>query len=118
MRIAFINTLDMSGGAAIVTQRLMKKLNEVYGSENYLLVKEKKGNTNNTHQILSSQVEINAEKIIERISRSLGLLYQFFPFSSRSMLKAVGLFKPDIINLHNTQGGYFATPLLQELYMD
>jgi len=115
MRIAFINTLDMSGGAAIVTQRLMKKLNEVYGSENYLLVKEKKGNTNNTHQILSSHVEINAEKIIERISRSLGLLYQFFPFSSRSMLKAVGLFKPDIINLHNTQGGYFATPLLQEL---
>ena len=49
MRIAFINTLDMSGGAAIVTQRLMKKLNEVYGSENYLLVKEKKGNTNKTH---------------------------------------------------------------------
>lgn len=115
MRVAFINTLDTSGGAAIVTQRLMRKLHEMYNSENYLLVKEKKGNTNDTHQILNSQIEINAEKIIERISRPLGLLYQFFPFSSASILKAVRSFRPDIINLHNTQGGYFATPLLQEL---
>jgi glycosyltransferase involved in cell wall biosynthesis len=115
MRIAFINTVDTSGGAAIVTQRLMKQLHETYASENHFLVKAKTGDANNTRQILTNQIEINAEKIIERISRPLGLLYQFFPFSSRSILKAVRLFKPDIINLHNTHGGYFATPLLQEL---
>jgi glycosyltransferase involved in cell wall biosynthesis len=115
MRIAFINTFDINGGAAVVTWRLMKKLQEIYSAENYLLVKKKKGNANNTHQILNSQFEINVEKIIERSTRPLGLLYQFLPFSSRSILTAIRAFKPDIINLHNTHGGYFATPLLQEL---
>ncbi|MEO8764195.1 MAG: glycosyltransferase [Ginsengibacter sp.] len=115
MRIAFINTLDTSGGAAVVTQRLMKKLAEVYSTENLLLVKKKKGHTPDARQLLNSQIEIIAEKIIERTTRPLGLLYQSFPFSSRSILKNIRAFKPDVINLHNTHGGYFATPLLQEL---
>lgn len=115
MRIAFINTLDTSGGAAIVAQRLMKELQEVYNTENCLLVKKKTGKANNSRQILTSQIQINTEKVIEKISRPLGLLYQYFPFSSRSLIRSIKTFKPDVINLHNTHGAYFATPLISEL---
>jgi len=115
MRILFINTLDESGGAAIITQRLMNGLREMYNTENHLLVKTKEGTAQNTAQILTSGMPVISEKIIDRVTRSLGLLYQFFPFSSRKILEAAKTFQPDVINLHNTHGAYFATPLLEKL---
>lgn len=115
MRILFINTTDTTGGAAIAMQRLMKGLNEHYETKNFLLVKTKSGTAENTQCILTNKGEIIAEKLIDKVSRPAGLLYQAFPFSSRNILKAAKTFKPDIINLHNTHGAYFATPLIPEL---
>lgn len=115
MRILFINTEDSNGGAAVVTRRLMTGLHNKYGTENNLLVKLKRSPDSNTKVILSSKYEILAEKIIDRLSRKSGALYQYFPFSSPKILTAATSFKPDIINLHNIQGGYFAIPLLRKL---
>jgi glycosyltransferase involved in cell wall biosynthesis len=115
MRILFINTTDTAGGAAVVMQRLLLGLGQQYGTEHMILVRNKKSNAANTHAILHNRFEINTEKILDHITRPLGLLYQFFPFSSRRLLAAARSFKPDVINLHNTHGGYFATPLLEQL---
>src|SRR6187399_594420 len=115
MRILFINTIDKVGGAAVVMQRLKSGLHEYYGTENRLLVKTKKGRSEDTTAILSNKSEIIIEKIIDRVTRPLGLLYQAFPFSSRNILSVIRSYKPDIINLHNTQGAYFATPLIEEI---
>jgi glycosyltransferase involved in cell wall biosynthesis len=115
MRIAFINTADIKGGAAVITQRLMKYLSLRYATENYLLVKTKTGVSANTEQILTNRPEIIIEKIIDRVSRPIGMLYQFFPFSSASLLNSIKSFKPDIINLHNTHGAYFAISMLEKL---
>jgi glycosyltransferase involved in cell wall biosynthesis len=45
----------------------------------------------------------------------LGLLYQYFPFSERNILRTVHSFRPHIINVHNTQGAYFPVPLIQKI---
>jgi glycosyltransferase involved in cell wall biosynthesis len=115
MRILFINTTDLSGGAAVIIQRMMSGFQQYYHTENYLLVKTKKGNADNTAQILTNSPQIIIEKITDRISRKVGLLYQFFPFSSKKILDLAKSFQPDIINLHNTHGAYFATPLIEKL---
>ena len=115
MRILYINTTDVSGGAAVVMQRLMRGLHEKYGTENRLLVKEKQGSSPATEAILSGKAEIILEKALNRIGHLTGLLYQSFPFSSSNILKFTRQYKPDIINLHNVQGGYFAVPLLLKI---
>lgn len=115
MRILFINTVDTSGGAAVIMQRLMKGLSGQYGTDNRLLVRNKKGNATNTIQLLHAPIPTVAEKIVDRITRKTGLLYQYFPFTSRAIIRNALEFRPDVINLHNTHGGYFATPLLKEL---
>ena len=115
MRILFINTTDLSGGAAVIIQRMMKGFQEQYNTENRLLVKTKKGKADNTIQILHKTPQIIIEKIADRLSRQAGLLYQYFPFSSKKILEAAKSFKPDIISLHNTHGAYFATPLIHQL---
>lgn len=115
MRILYINTTDIAGGAAVVMQRLMHGLQQQYGAKQLLLVKTKQGEAATTKAILSNKLDIYSEKIIDRISRQLGLLYQTFPFSSRHILAMAEAFKPGVINLHNTHGAYFATPLIARL---
>jgi glycosyltransferase involved in cell wall biosynthesis len=115
MKVLFINTTDIAGGAAIVAQRLMKGLHARYSTENRLLVKIKDGKDPGTEKILSNPVKIISEKIIDRVSRKLGLLYQSFPFSSQQILSQARSFKPDIISLHNTHGAYFSVPLIEHL---
>jgi glycosyltransferase involved in cell wall biosynthesis len=115
MRILYINTTDLAGGAAVVMQRLIRGLHQQYCTEHLLLVKDKRGDADTTKAVLTSKFEIYSEKIIDRISRKIGLLYQSFPFSSRRILAAAKAFRPDVINLHNTHGAYFATPLLEPL---
>jgi len=99
----------------VVTRRIMSGLENQYATQNRLIVKIKRGNSNDTDAILKGKFEIYSEKIIDRISRSIGALYQYFPFSSRKILSIAKSLAPDVINLHNTQSGFFATPLLKEL---
>jgi len=115
MRILYINTVDVAGGAAVVMQRLMQGLHRKYQTENLLLVKDKQADDPYIKPVLTNRAAVLTEKAIDRVSRQLGLLYQFFPFSSASILKAATEFRPHVINLHNSHGGYFATPLLYRL---
>jgi glycosyltransferase involved in cell wall biosynthesis len=43
------------------------------------------------------------------------LQYQYFPFSTRFIMKKAREIKPDIISLHNTHEGYFKTAILKSL---
>src|SRR5215467_2628511 len=101
MRVLFINTTDTSGGAAVIIQRLIKGLEQTHHAKNLLLVKAKDGTDPETKKILENSTQIFTEKIIDRLTRPAGMLYQFFPFSSKKILEAAKTFQPDIINLHN-----------------
>ncbi|HVU55842.1 MAG TPA: glycosyltransferase [Puia sp.] len=115
MRILFINTTDIRGGAAVVVQRLRKGLHRDFDIEDRLVVKIKDSDDENTHRVLSSTWQVYAEKVIDKLTKTAGLLYQSFPFSSRRILEEVRDFRPDIIHLHNTHGSYFPTPLIRTL---
>lgn len=99
----------------MVLQRLRKGLDSEYSIEHRLLVKIKSSAEDNTHQVLSSNWQKLTEKVIDKLTKTAGLLYQSFPFSSRRILEEVRDFRPDIIHLHNTHGSYFPTPLIQTL---
>ncbi|HEX2606577.1 MAG TPA: glycosyltransferase [Flavisolibacter sp.] len=114
MRVLFINTTDTKGGAAIIAMRLMYSLEKYYDVKNFYLVRYQKGTIKST-STNSSRVGKLLEKIISKITDKLGLQYLFFPISSRNIIRYAKLVKPDVISLHNTHGGYFATPLLEKL---
>ena len=121
MRILFINTYDTLGGAAIAATRLRKGLEIQHGTENYAIVGQKGsddpavfGTRDHRFQAVSS-LKSATENLVDAVSNKLGLQYQCFPFSSRSILKKAKSLRPDIISLHNTHGGYFKTALLKNL---
>jgi len=115
MRILFINTTDVSGGAAIAACRLMKGLEQYHNTENFFLVRYQKGNLPLTETTISSFFQKAVERSVDKLANATGLQYLFYPFSSSKILKYTKKLKPDIISLHNTHGGYFATPLLVKL---
>jgi len=121
MRILFINTADSGGGAAIAASRLDRGLENFYRTENYWIVGQK--NRDDPHIFSTrghrSQAVMETKAYIELIFNKtfnrLGLLYQFFPFSSGYILRKARSLQPDLISLHNTHGGYFKTALLTRL---
>ncbi|MCP5104419.1 MAG: glycosyltransferase [bacterium] len=121
MKILFINTVDIEGGAAVAAYRLNKELERSYGTENYMIVGKKvSGDTNvfctRGHKSeMIAEIKVFIEFLFNKIFNKLGLQYRCFPFSSRFILKKARQLKPDIISLHNIHGGYFRTPLLKRL---
>lgn len=115
MRVLFINTTDVSGGAAIAACRLMKGLEQYHNTENFFLVRYQKGNLPFTETTISSFFQKVVERLVDKLANAAGFQYLFYPFSSGKILKYAEKVKPDIISLHNTHGGYFATPLLVKL---
>lgn len=121
MRVLFINHKDSIGGAAVAAYRLAGGLKKYHQVEYLFLVAEKTSSDSRVVPVLSSRSEtIDRTKryivfLIDRIMNKLGLQYRYFPFVSRSILKRAHRFKPDIISLHNTHGGYFKTSLIRKL---
>jgi glycosyltransferase involved in cell wall biosynthesis len=115
MRILFINTFDVKGGAAIIASRLMKGLAQYHHTENFYLVRFKKGQDPRTEVTISSLFEKLVERSLNQLTDLMGLQYLYYPFSSSKILSHAREIRPDIISLHNTHGGYFATPLLSRL---
>lgn len=115
MRVLFINTTDVNGGAAIAAGRLMKGLEQYHNTENFFLVRYQKGSLPLTETTISSFFEKVVERSVDKLANAAGMQYLFYPFSSSKILKYAKALKPDIISLHNTHGGYFATPLLAKL---
>ena len=121
MKILFINTVDIEGGAAIAAYRLNKELERSYGTENILIVGKKVSNDANVFDTrrnkgeVAGEIKTFIEYLLNKLFNKLGLQYRCFPFSSRYIIKKAREFKPDIISLHNIHGGYFKTPLLKRL---
>lgn len=115
MRILFINAFDSIGGAARIATRLMKGLAEYHQTENYYLVRYKKGSDNKTQTTVSTFYEKAVERSLGKLTDLVGMQYLYFPFSSNRILQYAREVQPHIISLHNTHGGYFATPLLKKL---
>ena len=115
MKILFINTYDNFGGAAIAAWRLSKGLKKYYSTRNIFIVGNKKSEESNVFATTPSKIHWGIERIIDRITNKLGLQYQWFPFSRKTILKISKETKPDIISLHNSHGGYFEISLLKKL---
>jgi len=115
MKILFINAQDTKGGASIAPYRLSKGLAEYYGTENYFIVGKKHSADSNIFCTRKNDAQFSIELLTDKILNKLGLQYQYFPFSTRFILKKAKEIRPDIISLHNTHEGYFKTAFLKKL---
>jgi len=115
LKILFINISDIIGGAAIAARRLGKGLEKYHSTENIFVVRTKKTTEENVFATRRNQFEQVSERWFNIASNLLGLQYQYLPFSPKVILQKTLEFKPDVISLHNTIGGYFSTSLLIEL---
>jgi glycosyltransferase involved in cell wall biosynthesis len=115
MKILFINAQDTMGGASLAPYRLSKSLAQLYGTENYFIVGKKHSSDENVFCTRKSETQTIIEAFTDKVMNKLGLQYQYFPFSTRFILKKARQLQPDIISLHNTHEGYFKTALLKKL---
>lgn len=115
MKILFINTSDISGGAAIAAYRLSKGLKKYYNTDNYFIVGNKRTKDLNIFCTRENRYKKIIEVLINKILNKLGLQYLYFPFSTKAILKKAEELKPDIISLHNTHGWCFKTSLIMDL---
>jgi glycosyltransferase involved in cell wall biosynthesis len=115
LKVVFIGTVDSGGGAGIASYRLNKWLEKYHHTENYMIVGDKQSYDENVFCTRNNRLEYLIELAITKLTNKVGLQYQYFPFSTSRILKKVKELNPDIINLHNTHGGYFKTSLIQNL---
>ena len=115
MKILTINTSDIRGGAAIAAYRLLKGLERYHGVENHLLVGGKVSSDPRVIWTRQSRAQHYFEFGLDILTNAIGLQYQFFPFSSRTIMRKAAEIRPDLIYLRNLHGGYFALPLLRKL---
>ncbi len=115
MKILTINTSDIRGGAAITASRLLKGLERYHGVENHLLVGLKYSSDPRITWTRNSTAQHYFEFGLDILTNAIGLQYQFFPFSSRTIMRKAVEIHPDLIYLRNLHGGYFPLPLLPKL---
>lgn len=114
MRVLFINTQDIKGGAAIVVERLRSVLENNYQVETSLIVGNKLSERTDV-LVTRTHRQHTIEKMIHKLSNIVGMQYQYFPFSSKAILQYVKDYKPDVISIHNTHGGFFETTLVETI---
>lgn len=116
MKIVLINGFDSVGGAALMAYNLFKGLHE-YKSEikTTFIVGTKTRYHSEIFSTRRNKWEEYIEKGIDKVFNAAGLQYQWFPFSTSSLLKQIKTIKPDIISLHNLHGGYFQIEVLPKL---
>ena len=114
MKVLFIGTADIAGGAALLANSLAESLSGKYGVETLFLVSEKFSDKKNVIQTRSKPIWF-AEKCFSKLSNLLGFQYYFIPISSAKILKKAKEYSPDIIHLNNIHGGFFQTNLLPKL---
>ena len=114
MKVLFINTADIKGGAALLADSIAKLLIKKYDLKITFLVSEKFSDKKNVLVTRSKPVWF-LEKCFNKLAESFGFQYYFLPISSSKILNFASDFKPDLIHLHNIHGGYFQTNLLPKL---
>jgi len=121
MKILFINLKDIEGGAAIAAYRLASGLEKYFDTQNIFIVNKKFSSDANVFPTISTPSETITEikRFIQFLTNKFlnrfGLQYCYIPFSTSFILKKAREFKPDIISLHITHGGYFKTSLIKKL---
>lgn len=114
MKVLFINTADIKGGAALLADSLSELLINKDDLEIRFLVSQKFSDKNNVIATRSKPVWF-LEKCFSKFTNLFGFQYYFIPISSSKILKYASGFEPDLIHLHNIHGGYFQTDLLPKL---
>lgn len=114
MRILFINKNDIHGGAGIAMLRIADGLARYHHTENRIIVA--KGALRRP-DITRTRGRIGwiVEEAIDRVTRTLGRPYHYFPVSPPAILREALRFRPDIIQLNNIHGGYFTHDLFERL---
>jgi glycosyltransferase involved in cell wall biosynthesis len=119
VKILFINNLDIVGGAAIATKRLMQSLARKYQVEYFYVIDVSKTTSYSLPSYMryarDSMFKKVIESVINRWFAKFGYLYTFLPFSKRNIKSIVDDFQPDLIVLNNIHGGYFQISLIEEL---
>jgi glycosyltransferase involved in cell wall biosynthesis len=115
MKILFINAQDTKGGASWASYRLSKGLEKHYQTKNYFIVGKRHSSDTNIFCTRKNDFQVIIELLTDKVMNKLGLQYQYFPFSTKYILKKARELQPDIISLHNTHEGYFKTGLLKKL---
>ncbi|MCE5336497.1 MAG: glycosyltransferase [Desulfobacteraceae bacterium] len=116
MKILFINSIDIVGGAAIAAWRIASGLEKHCGTENHFLVATKKSNFANVHQVIPpGKIPRLIDSYMDGFASRLGLQYLWIPFTSRRIFSLASRIRPDVISLHNIHGGFFPMPLLSRL---
>ena len=114
MKVLFIGTADIAGGAALLADSLAGSLSSKYGVETQFLVSEKFSDKKNVIQTRSKQAWF-FEKCFDKFLNLFGFQYYFIPISSAKILKEARKYAPDLIHLNNLHGGYFQINLLPKL---
>lgn len=114
MKVLFIGTADIAGGAALLADSLSELLSSKYEIETLFLVSEKFSDKKNVMATRSKPIWF-FEKCFDKFLNLLGFQYYFIPLSSNKILKEAKEYAPDIIHLNNIHGGYFQTNLIPKL---
>lgn len=114
MKVLYIGTADIAGGAALLANSLAESLSSRYGVETLFLVSEKFSNKKNVLVTRSKPLWF-MEKCFNKLLNLFGFQYYFIPLSSNKILKEARKYAPDLIHLNNIHGGYFQTNLIPKL---
>jgi glycosyltransferase involved in cell wall biosynthesis len=114
LSIVHFSTADGEGGSARSAHRIHSHLRD-RGHQSRMLVKYRVLEDPDVDTVSGSGRLLGlADRLAEGVTWRLGLQYQVVP-SSRRLLRHAWLQAPDIIQLYNTHGGYFAHRLLPAL---
>jgi glycosyltransferase involved in cell wall biosynthesis len=117
MKVLILNSNDLRGGASIAARRISNALKLYYNVNQLFVVGNKKSNEDQIICSRENSFETYTELLIHLFTSFLGLQQQWFPFSTKKLLKIVKQFRPDVIHIHNTHGidSFLPTVLLPEL---
>lgn len=119
MKVLFVNSLDIVGGAAIATNRLKYSLENFYNIESLSIVDVSKTTSyalpKNMKYARNSIFKKAFEDKINKFMANRGYLYTYLPFAKKNIKNIVNEYRPDVIILNNIHGGFFEISLIEEL---
>lgn len=113
MKVLLINNYDLRGGAGIVSYRLFECVINQNHQVKFLV--NRKQSSHELVQEINRSWQQKIDKLLSIMQSLVGLQYICIPFAKKNLLSLAIKFKPDIISLHNSHGGYFPTSLLHSL---
>lgn len=113
LSVVHFSTTDGEGGSARSAYRIHSNLRR-RGHRSRMLVRDKLLDDPDVETVSGNDFTRRCDELANRISWRFGLPYQLVPSTFR-VLRHPWLASPDIIQLFNTHGGYFATWMLPAL---